>query len=274
MPLVVDQRDWDRWLDPDEPAAAELLSAPPDISGIDLRGIDAGEQRSQQRARAHRTGGARQPTGWAVLAGPRPLRSQAHFPSRGAAADRGRAKSDQATITVHNPADGAVSGTVPIDDAETVAAKARSCGCSSQVGGDRPARRKVWMKWQDWVLDNADHLTEVLMSETGSRAATPPWNRSIADAIKLLGEQRRGSSSPTATPRRPHCSGQEAHHGVPPLPGGRDDRPWNFPLAMLALDLVPALAAGAAVLLKPSGDAPFGGGAGPRLERGSAPRRS
>ena len=34
-------------------------------------------------------------------------------------------KSDQATITVHNPATGAVSGTVPIDDAETVAAKAR-----------------------------------------------------------------------------------------------------------------------------------------------------
>ncbi len=39
MPLVVDQRDWDRWLDPDEPAAAELLSAPPDISGIDLREV-------------------------------------------------------------------------------------------------------------------------------------------------------------------------------------------------------------------------------------------
>lgn len=39
MPLVVDQRDWDRWLDPDEPAAAELLSAPPDIGGIDLREV-------------------------------------------------------------------------------------------------------------------------------------------------------------------------------------------------------------------------------------------
>lgn len=39
MPLVVDQRDWDRWLNPDEPAAAELLSAPPDISGIDLREV-------------------------------------------------------------------------------------------------------------------------------------------------------------------------------------------------------------------------------------------
>ncbi|HNA52158.1 MAG TPA: SOS response-associated peptidase [Mycobacterium sp.] len=39
MPLVVDQRDWDRWLDPDEPAATELLSAPPDIGGIDLREV-------------------------------------------------------------------------------------------------------------------------------------------------------------------------------------------------------------------------------------------
>ena len=29
MPLVVDERDWDRWLDPDEPADADLLAAPP-----------------------------------------------------------------------------------------------------------------------------------------------------------------------------------------------------------------------------------------------------
>ena len=39
MPLVVNQRDWDRWLDPDAPAAADLLAAPPDISGIDLREV-------------------------------------------------------------------------------------------------------------------------------------------------------------------------------------------------------------------------------------------
>ena len=48
-------------------------------------------------------------------------------------------KSDQATITVHNPADGAVSGTVPIDDAETVAAKARELRLF-QPGGRRSAR--------------------------------------------------------------------------------------------------------------------------------------
>lgn len=39
MPLVVGGRDWDRWLDPDEPAAADLLAGPPDISGIEMREV-------------------------------------------------------------------------------------------------------------------------------------------------------------------------------------------------------------------------------------------
>lgn len=39
MPLIVAERDWDRWLDPDQPADAELLSTPPDIAGIDVREV-------------------------------------------------------------------------------------------------------------------------------------------------------------------------------------------------------------------------------------------
>ncbi|BBX06544.1 SOS response-associated peptidase [Mycolicibacterium aichiense] len=39
MPLVLDEADWDRWLNPDQPADADLLSAPPDIAGIDLREV-------------------------------------------------------------------------------------------------------------------------------------------------------------------------------------------------------------------------------------------
>ncbi len=39
MPLVVPERDWDRWLNPDEPADLELLSTPPDVRGIELREI-------------------------------------------------------------------------------------------------------------------------------------------------------------------------------------------------------------------------------------------
>jgi putative SOS response-associated peptidase YedK len=39
MPLVLPERDWDRWLNPDVPADDELLSNPPDVRGIELREI-------------------------------------------------------------------------------------------------------------------------------------------------------------------------------------------------------------------------------------------
>jgi putative SOS response-associated peptidase YedK len=39
MPLAVAEADWDRWLDPDLPAPADLLATPPDITGIAVREV-------------------------------------------------------------------------------------------------------------------------------------------------------------------------------------------------------------------------------------------
>lgn len=39
MPLMVDARDWDRWMDPDEPAPLDLLSSPPNVTGIEVREV-------------------------------------------------------------------------------------------------------------------------------------------------------------------------------------------------------------------------------------------
>lgn len=39
MPLVVAERDWDHWLDPDAPPDLELLAGPPDVRGIRMREI-------------------------------------------------------------------------------------------------------------------------------------------------------------------------------------------------------------------------------------------
>jgi putative SOS response-associated peptidase YedK len=41
MPLVVPEREWDRWLDPDAPPDPELLANPPDVRGIRMREISA-----------------------------------------------------------------------------------------------------------------------------------------------------------------------------------------------------------------------------------------
>lgn len=39
MPLPIAEADWERWLDPDRPAPADLLAAPPDIGGIAVREV-------------------------------------------------------------------------------------------------------------------------------------------------------------------------------------------------------------------------------------------
>jgi len=39
MPLVIAESDWDRWLDPDAPAPADLLAAAPDVGGIAVREV-------------------------------------------------------------------------------------------------------------------------------------------------------------------------------------------------------------------------------------------
>jgi putative SOS response-associated peptidase YedK len=39
MPLIVEEPDWDRWLNPDGPADLGLLGATPDVTGIEIREV-------------------------------------------------------------------------------------------------------------------------------------------------------------------------------------------------------------------------------------------
>ncbi|HZA10068.1 SOS response-associated peptidase [Mycobacterium sp.] len=39
MPLMIDERDWDRWLDPDAPLEPELLTVRADLSDLEIREI-------------------------------------------------------------------------------------------------------------------------------------------------------------------------------------------------------------------------------------------
>jgi acyl-CoA reductase-like NAD-dependent aldehyde dehydrogenase len=160
------------------------------------------------------------------------------------------------TITVRNPATGAVSGTVPIDDPATVAAKAAQL-VSAQPEWEAlgPLGRKRWLlAWQDWILDNADHITEVLISETGKSHGDASIEAvATADAIaywashakEFLADRHPKAHSPLYRVKRFTTAYR-------PYPLVGVITPWNFPFAMPGLDVPPALAAGAAVLLKPS----------------------
>jgi acyl-CoA reductase-like NAD-dependent aldehyde dehydrogenase len=160
------------------------------------------------------------------------------------------------TIDVYNPADGTLAGQVINESpARVVAAvqQLRHAQTSWEAAGPRE-RIKWLMALQDWILDNARHISDVLQSETGkSRADASVEVPLIADALRywtthaerFLRDDHPRSRSPLGIAKkltvtyRPH-----------PVVG--IITPWNAPFVMAAQDAIPALAAGASVLVKPS----------------------
>jgi acyl-CoA reductase-like NAD-dependent aldehyde dehydrogenase len=162
----------------------------------------------------------------------------------------------QSTIEVRNPADGTVVGTVPNDSAETVAAKARELRLFQPEWEALGARgRKTWLlKFQDWVLDNAEHLTDVVQSETGKVRADAsleaPLTAGLLDYWSRNAEAFLADRHPT--PHNVLMMTKRLTTVYRPYPVVGLIIPWNFPFANASLDGIAALAAGGALLLKPS----------------------
>jgi acyl-CoA reductase-like NAD-dependent aldehyde dehydrogenase len=160
------------------------------------------------------------------------------------------------TIEVRNPADGTIVGEVPNDSADTVAAKARELRLfQPEWEALGPRGRKMWLlKFQDWVLDNAEHLTDVVQSETGKVRADAsieaPMTAGLLDYWASNAEAFLGDRHP-----KPHnllMMTKRLTTAYRPYPVVGLIIPWNFPFANASLDGIAALAAGAALLLKPS----------------------
>lgn len=172
-------------------------------------------------------------------------------------------KAEPDSIAVHNPADGTLAGTVPIDSADTVVAKAAALRAAQpEWEAIGPRGRKKWMlEYQGWILDNADAITEILMSETGKSridasleavATADGVNYWAGHAEEFLADRHPGAHSLLYRVKR-FTTVYRPHQLVGAI------TPWNFPIAMPGLDIPPALAAGAAVLLKPSEVTPLSG---------------
>lgn len=161
-----------------------------------------------------------------------------------------------AYVEVTSPVDGSVVGQVPDQPAAEVAevvAGLRAAQPDWEALG--VAGRSRWVAaYRDWLLDHADELNRILQSETGK-----PWaeanlelpaivdqlNYYLSIAPGLLADERpRPHGLLTATKR------QLLVHRPYAVVG--NITPWNFPLALSLADSIPALVAGAAVVVKPS----------------------
>ena len=162
-----------------------------------------------------------------------------------------------AGIGVENPATGAVIATVPSAAPEEVAAmvaRARAAQPAWEALGF-DGRGRVLRRARRWLLDNAERVVETIVSETGKTyedaqtaeityvaSAFGFWAR---QAPRYLADESIRSTSPAVLGRR--LSVRYRPLGVVGVIA-----PWNYPLNTAMGDCIPALAAGNAVVLKPS----------------------
>ncbi|WP_167471621.1 aldehyde dehydrogenase family protein [Nocardia arthritidis] len=164
--------------------------------------------------------------------------------------------SDPAVIEVRNPGTGQVVGTVPDESADAVAAKVRELRLfQPEWEAIGPEGRKEWLlKLQDWLIDNTDVLADVLQSETSKPRADALIDPAFS--VDLTGYYARRAAKFLAddhpSPHSPLARVKKLTTVYRPYPVVGVITPWNFPLAMPVIDVIPALAAGAAVILKPS----------------------
>ena len=160
-------------------------------------------------------------------------------------------------IAVENPATGEIVRSIPVTTPGELAemvARARAAQPGWEAIGFE-GRATVLRRAQKWVVDNHDRIVDTIVSETGktredaqmaevgyAAAAFGFWAKR---APEYLAEEKIRSSSPFVAGRKLLVRYRAI--GLVGVIG-----PWNYPLSNSFGDCIPALAAGNAVILKPS----------------------
>jgi acyl-CoA reductase-like NAD-dependent aldehyde dehydrogenase len=160
------------------------------------------------------------------------------------------------TIEVHNPATGGLISTISADSPEAIAdtvARVRANQAEWEAIGIEG--RYHWLgKLRDWILDNTEQISDTMQAETGKVRADVSLDLGyVADLINFYGTKAAGYiGDESVRPSSPLLAAKKLTIQYRPFPVVGVISPWNFPLAMALGDSIPALQAGAAVVVKPS----------------------
>lgn len=158
------------------------------------------------------------------------------------------------TLPVTNPRTGEVDYHVPDHDeahVEGCVARLRTAQADWESAG-LAHRCEVLLRWRDAIAKHAPNLTDALCVDTGRHLMAQIETQSVQDWItywtgrapELIGGRATGVSTLAPT--------VHWRHVLKPYPVVGIISPWNVPLILGLIDLVPALIAGCSVLLKPS----------------------
>ncbi|WP_102145305.1 aldehyde dehydrogenase family protein [Mycobacterium hubeiense] len=165
------------------------------------------------------------------------------------------------TGTIRNPATGAVAGKVRWTDPADVpriAAGLREAQKEWEARGAK-GRAKVLARYAVWLGEHREEIEELLINETGKSAADAV--QEVPMLIGITSYYIKTMEKALAPETRPAPLAYMAvkkitvHYRPRPVVG--IIAPWNFPVANALMDALGALAAGCAVLLKPSERTPL-----------------
>ncbi len=165
----------------------------------------------------------------------------------------------EGVIAMHRPSDGKAYAACPIAGADLVdraVQTAKSALKESNWGGIRPRERlKVLHRWADLIEQDA-----VALARLEAVASTRPVGHLVEGDIAISAEQIRFFAEFADKDSSDLVPTDDASLGMimtEPYGVVGAITPWNFPINMAAWKLGPALAAGNAVVLKPSEMTPF-----------------
>jgi acyl-CoA reductase-like NAD-dependent aldehyde dehydrogenase len=160
-------------------------------------------------------------------------------------------------IPVENPATGEIVATVPDMSPEQVAemaARGRAAQPEWEAYGFE-GRARILLRAQKWVMDNADRIVETICSETGKTYEDAELAE-IGYAGNAFGFWAKNAAGYLADERiktsQVLVKGKKIVLRHRPLGLIGVIGPWNYPLTNSFGDCIPALAAGNAVIMKPS----------------------
>jgi acyl-CoA reductase-like NAD-dependent aldehyde dehydrogenase len=172
------------------------------------------------------------------------------------AESNGDAGSD--AIAVENPATGEVITTVPIlgeGEIHEIVARGRAAQPAWAALGFE-GRGRVFRRAQKWMLDNAERVIDVVVSETG-KTVEDVQVTDLGITVAALGFWPKYGPKYLADERVPSWSspvtiGKKLLVRYAPLGVVGVIGPWNYPITNSFGDCIPALVAGNSVVLKPS----------------------
>jgi len=160
-------------------------------------------------------------------------------------------------LNVVNPANGQIVGSVPTGGEEEANVAIDAAYEAFQSWSQTTAyERAVYLKkLYELMIEHRDELAQVMTMEMGK-----PINESIGEVTSAAaflewfaeeGKRVYGEILPT------HTTSKRLQVWKKPVGVVAAITPWNFPAAMLARKMGPALAAGCAIVIKPSSESPL-----------------